>query len=478
MAAAALLTVAGGGAAEPLTLFQAVEEALAKSPALAKARLDVSDAELDEPLLLAETDPRFVTGYRWSDDQAPRTQPAFQGTRSRTEAFDVGILQRTLIGTEARLGWTNLKTSNPATFRPLDPTVDSRLVLDVRQPLLRYLWGRPDRARRGALRSGVQSARGRLRAGENDAAAAAARAYLRLHVAERALGIAEGALATARDLRSSYAEKRRYGLVEESDLFQAEVSVQVQELELTLARSELENARTALLAELQRHTADRPADVTPAGLPALPPAPADEDAVVRAALARRPDLAAAREVLAAAEWAARTARLETLPELDFTGSYGVAGLDADHPGAWKDLRSRDHPIKSAGLNLTVPFGGRKERLSRRAARFRVESARQDVELAVQRVISEARQAWVALRAARDRAAAARRLLELEGKKREAAEADFRRGRATTDLLVRFRQDLHLAERRLLQAESDEVQARLELGRVTGTLLDLLAEARS
>lgn len=463
-------------AAEPavLLLTDALREALSKSPELAKLRLETEEAGLGEPFLLANTDPQFQADYLWTDDRAPRAVPAFQGERSRTTKADVGVVQNWLTGTQAGLFWRNERLENPAPVRPLDPSVDSRLILEVRQPLLRYFWGRPDRARRGQARAGVRAARERGRYLEDLAAAEAARAYLEVYVARENARIAAETLAASRRLASTYAEKRRYGLVEESDLAQAQVSVQIRETELALARSGAEKARNALLSLLQRHRAEGPAEDFEVAFPEeLPPFASSLEEALRTGMEKRGDVQAAKAGLEAAEWGLRIAVLDGLPDLAVSGSYGVAGLDRTHSDAWSDLGGFDHPVKSAGLSLTVPFGRKREKLDRRAGAIRLESRRQEHRRVVQAALREIRDAWENRRLAQTRLDDNRRLVELQEKKMAAEEANFRRGRSSTDLLVRFQQDLQQAQSQFVRARADEALARLELGRAAGVLLDTL-----
>ncbi|MBI2362588.1 MAG: TolC family protein, partial [Elusimicrobia bacterium] len=51
------------------------------------------------------------------------------------------------------------------------------------------------------------------------------------------------------------------------------------------------------------------------------------------------------------------------------------------------------------------------------------------------------------------------------------EENYRKGRSSTDLVIRFQQDVRRAETELARAQADEALARVELSRASGTLLD-------
>ena len=128
-----------------------------------------------------------------------------------------------------------------------------------------------------------------------------------------------------------------------------------------------------------------------------------------------------------------------------------------------------HPVASVGLSIAVPLGFRQERLTRRQADLRQEAAEAqaaEAETAARRQWRDAREA---LSLASAQSAATRRLVDLERRKFSAAQDDFKRGRAGTDLLIRFQQDIHRAQAALLRAETDETIGLFELACAGGAL---------
>lgn len=131
------------------------------------------------------------------------------------------------------------------------------------------------------------------------------------------------------------------------------------------------------------------------------------------------------------------------------------------------MRGWRHPVAAVGLSVVVPLTFRQERLTRRQAALALSTA--EAELAGAE--NAARRAWrdgrETLALSRRRLDAARRLEAIESDKLAAGLSDFRSGRATTDLLVRFLQDLRRARAELVRAEADEALALLELARQAG-----------
>ncbi len=460
------LTLAAAAFAAPLTVPEAMRLAVERSPETAAARARRDAAALEEPLLLSNLDPKIIGAYSYQDDRAPRTAPAFQGSRARTERWETGLSQTTLLGTEAKLVWRGERLVNPSAFRPIDPTVDSRLALEIKQRLLRYFWGRPDVARRSRARSAAAAAAADFALARSAAAASAGSAVIELRAAQRLQAIREEAVADAKLLLKRTTEKRRYGTAEASDTLQAQAALESAETELLLALSARERARHALSAALRSDGPSHDLEVStaaPAGLPAdadLPPAEAE-------ALAARPDLVAYRSRRDALLWAARVADLDALPDLSLDASYAFGGLDSTYGGAWSDMRGWRHPVAAVGMSVVVPLTFRAERLTRRQAALALSAAEAELAGAENAARRDWRDGRETLSLSRRRLAAALRLEAIERDKLSAGETDFRSGRATTDLLVRFQQDLRRARAELVRAEADEALALLELARQAG-----------
>lgn len=462
---------AARGAGLPLSAV--VLEAVEKSPEVERVRFSAARAGLEEPFVLANLDPHVEALYNQRQDRAPRAAPVFQGEFARNEILSVGIRQNTLIGTEMRLQASQERLENPASFRLTDPTVESRLSLDVRQALLKNLWGRPDKAIRAQARAGVRAAQAAVRSAVEETALTAVRAYADLYAAREAVSVTEEGVRSAQRLVDVYGEKKRYGLVETSDLAQAQSLLEVQRAELLLAQSAQERAEIALAALLFRAR-----EGFTQGFPVVrpefsTPMPDSLAAALERGLSRRPDMAGVQARLDAARAGERLAKLNSLPELAFVGSLGYAGLDGTGAPSWQDMTELDHPIVSAGLTLNVPILFRKEKLDKEEGRLRTEDARSDVRRVERDAAREIRDAWENWRFQVERRAARQRIVAIEKQKFDAETERFRQGRSSTDLLVRFQQDLVRARLLDLRSDMDEVLSRVALIRASGDLTEVL-----
>lgn len=449
-------------------LVGAIHTSIQRSPDIAKARLAVEEAKLSEPLLLSELDTSLEANYLKSEDESPRVAPAFEGLRSETENFGVSLVQKTLLGTDVRLVWDNQKIENAALFRVLDPSVESTLTLRIRQPLLRYFWGRPDIARRRRFRTAVLAEESQLRSTTDRVAYHSAQIYLNVVYAKERVRIGELAVTEAKRLLESYSGKKRYGLIEESDLLQARASLEAVEADLELSKSDLKKAQASLEEIL------READVQVAFTDISLRLPFESKAqAMETAETHRGDLLAAKQRKESSEWAHRSQKLDTLPDLAFVGSYGGAGLSGTYNKAWDDLEGFDHIVKSAGVNLTVPFGFKKEALLRKSTKIQMNRAEQTLIETQDRVKREVDDAWTQMELQKSRLIAREKLLKLQIQKLNAENTEFARGRSSTDILVRFQQDMFQAELDFARTKNETLLSQIELAAATGTLIDIL-----
>lgn len=452
-----------------LSLGDAVRESLQNSPELREAVLDLDRAKLEEPGLLALTDPIFSASVSATDDRGPRASPAFQGAYSKSNDWEVAVSQDLLIGTESKMFLKSEDLQSPSAFRAIDPTVTTSFGLEIRQPLLRNFSGRPDKAKRRQARAGVMAAESALDRAREREAARSMIAFADAYTTQQNITIREAAVADAGKLLKTYQEKKRYGLVDASDLIQAEVSLRAQETELRLARSALKQAEETLRRALYRK------DATPIGALQLPDPPshaipAPEEAWTRAA-AHRGDFRSEMHLVERAENFELVEKLRTLPDLSLFGEYSWGGLSNRSGQSWREVRDADKPVYTTGIELEIPFFGKQETIRREEAALALKTARARRDQLEADLRQEVNEALESLRLAKDRVAAYQELVALEKRKLSAAQEDFQRGRVSTDLLIRFQSDIHRTEALLLQANADLFMQWARLSLATGTLLE-------
>lgn len=338
-----------------------------------------------------------------------------------------------------------------------DPLSNWKTRLTLTQPL--WTGGRIGSAI-GAAELGRQAADSGREATRQGVIHGVIAAYTAAVLADHELAVARESAATAsahvdwvRDLWES-------GLVVESDVLQAEVRVSEIEELVIRAASGVEIARAALNLELGRDLG------TPMTLPAdveLDPAATDVelDALVAAALERRPDLRAAHELTGAAGRRVDLERAGRRPEIAVEAGWEANA--EDFFGA-----DGDNWALTVGLQLNLFDGHR-----RRARVERADHQRQEAEaraaLLAESVGLEVRRAVSQLEAARQRLEQSERGVTLAERSLEIVEDRYREGLTVLTELLDAQNALTRARLRGLAARRDLLLARATLDLATGNL---------
>jgi outer membrane protein TolC len=295
-----------------------------------------------------------------------------------------------------------------------------------------------------------------------DVVTSAILAYRRLARSVRELEIVRGSLVDARRLAEVSAALIDAGRMAAVDLVQAETDVANKEVDVLVAENAVEAARLALVDVL-----DLPVGtvIEPAYQPSAEVAPPDRATVEALALARRPDLLAARLDVEIARIDLAVAANARLPSLDLAASYGGS---ARRPLVYGDAYG-DRGW-TTGLALGYTFGDVERSVRHAQARIaaeRAELALRELEDAVRlEVADRVREVEVSRRGV-DLARRARELserqLEVEGEK-------LRVGRSSNFEYLRLQSDLVAARARELAAAVAYLDALTLLDRTTGTTL--------
>ncbi len=254
----------------------------------------------------------------------------------------------------------------------------------------------------GERRSALDAARAQFGGAQADAAAA--RADVRLSVesafyataaAQDLLGVATRNLERTESHLTLARARHDAGAVPQADVLRVQAEVAAARLQLIDARSRVRVALGALNTAIGR-PAETPLAIVPPDGTASPPAPADLAAAVDAAIARRPELRAEQQRVAAAQAAVSGARAARAPKLLADGSYG-----------WNDTALLPETKEwQVGVAVSLPVfdgGSRAHRVAHRQADLaRAQAAYDQHVLAVRQEVwsaaAEVERAWDAIAA--------------------------------------------------------------------------------
>ncbi len=315
------------------------------------------------------------------------------------------------------------------------------------------------RAARSAALAGAEDATG----ASQQAAAAAATAYVRAIRADAHLGARQTDSVLAAELVGMARDQLNAGIGIALDVTRARAQLSLIRSQLIAARSERERARIDLVRTLGL------ADGTPVtlvdSLPSIGAAsgPASANDAVARALRARGDVRAAIEQSAAAERLVAAIRAERLPSLSLFADQGSNGKATD----------RLLNTYSWGIQLSVPvFDGfrREGRLDeQRAASRELDVRRREIE---RQVTADIRVALLDLGAARELLEAADERLSLAEQELDQARERLRAGVAGNAEVITASLALNSARTQAIEARAGLLFARVALGRAQGSVSEL------
>jgi outer membrane protein TolC len=471
-----------------LSLADAVRKALEANLDLA---IEVLNPEMDAAAL-TEAGERFLPEFALATNYVDQEIPSSWGVegptvKTKRDAYQFGVTQRTPLGTEIDLALSTQKTDTTRSFTTVNPAFDSIFQLSLRQPLLRDFGVKTNRYQ--AIKAGRQldMSEAALKATVLQTVFSVEQAYWNLTYARESLRVLEMSLAQSREMYKRNEEAARIGTKTGVDLLSSEAEVANYEDSVLAARRQVEKAENALktLLNLPVRDAASGTDGTAAPMTETAPVsivPADEpradkrtvrfEEALATALAERPELARTDAALAAASTDVGYYKNQLLPRLDlnlqtwYPGQSGVRYIFQDNnplsgviigrivgsrADSFKDVWKMTYGNLSFNVTLSLPLssvlsraGLARARLAQDQARLRLEKERRMIEAEV-------------LDAVKDLETSARRI-ETSARYRGLMEKRVAAETQRYDLGLVGSEWLFTYQRSLAQAKADEIRA--------------------
>jgi outer membrane protein len=511
-------------APRPLTIADAVALALANNTGLQISRLGPLGARTQVRLAQSIFDPALFADADYARTRTPSASflaperpltpgeellfgptlallgPQFSVTR-RTNA-DGGIRKLLLSGGQLSLAWRNTRLVSNSPFNSLHPQYTTDFALSLNQPLLRDFGLSFTTLQIRIARTAEQSALKQYEAAIANTIKEVEQAYWTVVLAETNVTVQEQGLALAKELQRQNEGKFNVGAAPRTAVLEAQTEVARRETNLIQAQNARTISRDTLRAVINAESPETTSLLVfaPVDTPKVEPYAIDLDRSLSAALAQRPELAAAKLNVQGSSMQLKVAENQLLPRLNAVGAVGTNGLsggklvrqqqisDPNNPTAPPATITLINPFNgdydsalnravggnfysySAGVTLEVPLDNAQARAEYAQGRVNLERSRLGLQQLQENVTLEVKRAVSNLESDLKSVDATRIARELAEDNLHNQQARYDVGLATTKDLLDF-QD------RLTQARAAEVQALTayrtdlaELRRVEGSLL--------
>jgi outer membrane protein len=476
----------------PVTL--GLDEAVARS---LERNLDIAVERLN-PRTFDFSLSALNSNYRPTFNSTVSTRNATTFTTSQTAGADV-LSTETLTGNtgiQQNIKWgggsfavafNNNRIENSNLFATRNPTLNSNLSASYVQPILRGFRIDGVRSQLIVTKLNQEMSEINLRATVTSTLANVRNAYWDLVYAIQAVEVAERSLALATKLVEDNRSRVEVGTMAPIDVVQAQAEEATRRQTVAQARATHRTAELALKRLIVSGTDDPlwTASIDPVDRPSFTPAALDVEGAVKRALGVRTDLQQSQRTLQANDVTLRNLVDQQLPALDFTASYGLAGIggtqfirqgsglgsaiigqiNSGYATALNTLFDRAAPTWNFGLTFSYPIGT--SAADANAARARLQQQQtlaQSKQLELQ-IATEVTNAALQVQATMERYQAATVARELAEKRLEAEQSKFEVGMSTNFFVVQAQRDLADAQNGELRALLDYRKSQVDFERV-------------
>jgi outer membrane protein len=457
-----------------LTSEEAVARALDKNLTLASQRITPETWDLQIAATLANYKPNLTSAFSNQSAVQLNTNLFAGGNRvtNDTQAWSGGLAQNVWKGGgNYTVNFTNNRVATDATNSTVNPSYQSGLRAQYIQPLLKNFKIDPNRALVQSNRISQDISEIALKATTASTVAAVRGAYWELVYARQAVDAAQSSLDLASKLVADNRSRVEIGTMAPIDVVQAQADEATRRQTLVNAQATLRNDELALKQLIVSGTDDElwRATIVPTDLPTAAPQAIDLEAAVQIALQNRTDIATTRKNLESTDVQLRTLVNQTLPQLDFIGTYtlngrGGTGLLRDPsnplvisntiPGGYidalKGVGTIDAPTWNALVQFALPLGISAPKANVARQRLLRRQTEADLKAAELTIATDVTTAALNIRNSLEAMQAANVARELSQKRLEAAQSKFEVGMSNNFEVLQAQRDLADARNRELR----------------------------
>lgn len=489
---------AGGGAdyaARPITLPEAVKLAVAGNLEAAISRLNVSAAGKDLVSAESEMDPVLGAAVSAGKSRTPSASAlasppivesdTLRGELSVSGKMDTGADYKASINTSS--GVTN------SDFQSLNPSYGASAQLSLNQPLLKNAGAETTLWKIHASGTKLDAVALGFRAAVSDLVTSAVESYWNLAFNKENAKAQREAYERALDIVKRTEAQVKAGVLPPIEVTSAKAAAASWEEKAMAAQNAYENASDSLL-KLFGSTAGPlewgGALLDPVDTPMQEKTDTDMGKATQAAIANRPEAAAARKELEKARTELAYYENQKLPELGLTASVVFSGTRGDARaatsftgattvsplggGAWDavgDMGSMNYYDYSVGLKFAYPWGSRGADARAAQALFAVQTAEARLRIAERDAALEAREACRTLANSLKRVEAARSARILSEERLHSELKKFDAGVTTLFSTLEYHKELAAQKASELSALADARKASARLTRAMGLALE-------
>ncbi len=292
--------------------------------------------------------PTVFTTIQTGEEGRPSFMPSLNYEKIKSNSYLLGVSQNTPVGLQAKVYYTLSETE----YRGMLPTYfEGRPAIEVGQSLWRNFFGREIRAGVEAQTSQAKAIKFQESFKKKIILAEAESSYWRLALARETYSIAKENLLRSKKIHKWASRRVQLSLADRSDLLQATTLLQSRQLELKMARNELQSAATAFNNSrgLSSSIVDQTLSPLSVSVSVLSKMKIPEKAI------QREDLLAMIEQSSALKSQSQLGQEKNLPTLELFGIYAFNSKESTQSEAFSESFASNRPTSAIGIRFSSPL---------------------------------------------------------------------------------------------------------------------------
>lgn len=444
-----------------------------------KENIITEEADFDVILSLEATD---------SNNEIPSANTFIKPpvVKTKGQEWKLGLSQKLKLGTEYEFNFSGQKNNTNSAFAGLRPEYDTRVELNLTQPLLKNFGVDTNSADIYIAKNNLDISDFEFKEKVIEILGNTENVYWDLVFSREDLQVQLKSVARARDLERRVRAQVEVGTMAPLEILQAQSEVASREQAVIQVHKDIGDNEDDLknILNMDFGSNEGMREILPQDKPSFSMSePIDLGASIKTALQKRPDYLTKKKELDSKNILVQFNENQLYPSLDLIASFGLNGLSGDaqsltagpFDGNYGDSIDRafsgDFLSWEAGVKLSYPLGNRAAKSRLLASKLESSQLLMEIKDLEKTIILEVREAVRQIKTDVKRIQAARIARKLAEEKLSAEEKKFEVGLSTSFNVLEFQTDLAEEQSNELKAIVDYKKSRVKFRSVLATTLE-------
>ena len=437
--------------------------------------LDIQIARIDaykERISLGKAKSIFDTflnsGASYEDDKK-KSATTLARTKTAVNEYSLGLEKKLPTGSSIKIDTEHSLVDANSSSSAINNYNESSLKFSLNQSLGKNFFGLTDRAEIKITKINIDNAEYSSLNEIENALYKAQTAYWDIVLKEKELNVKLDMLKKAEKLYSIYKENYERGTVEKADLFAVEANMRAQKNEVLIARLQKEIAKNNLLFLLNEEDTNiqlQPVDSLVTALHC-----ADVYETLKEAVLHRRDYKIIKNKIESQNIDIKIKKNALWPEIDLEASFLKNGLASNYQDSWNETSDENNYEFFTGITFRIPLGNRSAKADLEKAKLNREQLILFLKRNERLILKEINNKVKEVNSLKNRVELLTSISKLQNNKLEEEMKHFSYGRSSSDIIIRYENDLLQAHLNLASSLFKYRVSLIDLDLAKNTLLD-------